>query len=160
MAPEKKQLIAIFWPREKKQLIANKGLESILQIDGATSDINVHPNFGRKNIEMSVTLGAPQDRKVRPQITWLKNQIKNCGRKNPELFSTIENELMIDINIKFIRNPVRIPLSELEYVYEKPEVDEKNKTTIINSRSNVSITPELISSIRAKIAALREQVIG
>ena len=104
---------------EKRQLIANKGLESILQIDGATSDINVYPNFGRKNIEMSVTLGAPQDRKVRPQITWLKNQIKNCGRKNPELFSTIENELMIDINIKFTRKPMRIPLSELEYVYEK-----------------------------------------
>ena len=104
---------------EKRQLVANKNLESILQIDGATSDINVRPNFGRKNIEMSVTLGAPQDRKVRPQITWLKNQIKNCGRKNPELFSTLEDELMIDINIKFTRKPVRIPLSELENAYEK-----------------------------------------
>ncbi|MBL4753362.1 MAG: hypothetical protein JKY52_07195 [Flavobacteriales bacterium] len=48
----------------------------------------------------------------------------------------------------------------LEYVYEKPTVDEENKKTVINSKSNVSITPELISSIRAKIAALREQVIG
>ena len=48
----------------------------------------------------------------------------------------------------------------LEYVYEKPTVDEKNKKSIINSKSNVIISPELISSIRAKIAALREQVIG
>ena len=49
---------------------------------------------------------------------------------------------------------------KLEYVYEKPTVDEKNKKTIINSRSKVIISPELISSIRAKIATLREQVIG
>ena len=103
----------------KKQLITYKSLESILQIDGAASDINVHPNFGMKNIEMSVTLGAPQDRKVRSQITWLKNQIKFCSRKNSELFSTLENELMIGMNIKFISKPVRIPLSELEYAYEK-----------------------------------------
>ena len=49
---------------------------------------------------------------------------------------------------------------EIEYVYEKPTVDEEKKKSIINSKSNVKITPELISSIRAKIAALREQVIG
>jgi hypothetical protein len=48
----------------------------------------------------------------------------------------------------------------IEYVYEKPTVDEKNKKTIINSKSNVIISPELISSIREKIATLREQVIG
>ena len=75
---------------EKRQLISDKSLESILQIDGAASDINVVPNFGLKNIEMSVSLGAPQDRKVRSQITWIRNQIKNCSKKNPELFSTIQ----------------------------------------------------------------------
>ena len=32
---------------------------------------------------------------------------------------TLENELMIGMNIKFISKPVRIPLSELEYAYEK-----------------------------------------
>ena len=104
---------------EKKQLLTNKSMESILQIDGATSDIIVHPNLGRKNIEMSVTIGAPQDRKVRSQITWIRNQIKNCSKKNPELFSTIQNEIMIDINIKFTSKPVRIPLSELENAYEQ-----------------------------------------
>ena len=104
---------------EKRQLISDKSLESILQIDGAASDINVVPNFGLKNIEMSVSLGAPQHRKVRSQITWIRNQIKNCSKKNPELFSTIQNEIMIDINIKFTSKPVRIPLSELENAYEQ-----------------------------------------
>ena len=114
----KKNLLARI-NNEKRQLISNKNLESILHIDGVASDINVQPNFGNKNIAMSVTLGAPQDRKVRSQITWLKNQIKFCAKKNPELLSNIEKELMIDINIKFTKKPMRIPLSELEYVYEK-----------------------------------------
>jgi hypothetical protein len=48
----------------------------------------------------------------------------------------------------------------LEYVYEKPEVDEENKKTIIKSKSNAKITTELIASIRAKIAVLREYIIG
>lgn len=104
---------------EKKQLIANKSLDSILQIDGVASDINVQPNFGRKNIEMSVTLDAPKDRALRPQITWLRNQIKICIKKNPELFESMEKELMVDINIKFASKPVRISYSELEYAYEK-----------------------------------------
>ena len=114
----KKNLLARI-NNEKRQLISNKNLKSILQIDGVASDITVQPNFGNKNIAMSVTLGPPQDRKVRSQITWLKNQIKFCVKKNPELFSNIEKELMIDINIKFTKKPMRIPLPELEYVYEK-----------------------------------------
>lgn len=104
---------------EKKQLISNKSLETILHIDGVASDIIVQPNFGRKNIEMSVKLGAPRDRALRSQITWLKNQIKYCSRKNPELFGTIEKEIMVDINIKFTSKPIRIPYADLEYAYEK-----------------------------------------
>ena len=73
----------------------------------------------RKNIEMSVTLDPPQDRTLRPQITWLRNQIKYCNRKNPELFSKIEKEMMVDINIRFTSKPIRIPLADLEYAYEK-----------------------------------------
>ena len=104
---------------EKQQLIANGSLESSLQIDGTASDITVQPNFGRKNIEMSVTLDAPQDRKLRPQITWLKNQIKRCSRKNPELFTKLEEELMIDINVKFGSKPIRIPWADIEDAHEK-----------------------------------------
>jgi hypothetical protein len=105
--------------QEKKHLISNKSLESILQIDGVASDIIVQPNFGRKNIEMSVTLDAPQDRSLRSQITWVKNQLKFCSRKNPELFAAIEKEIMIDINIKFTSKPVRISFADLEFAYEK-----------------------------------------
>ena len=104
---------------EKKQLVTNKYLDSFLQIDGAVSDIIVKPNFGRKNIEMLIDIKAPLDRNTRPQITWIKNQIKVCQKKNPDLFSKMEKGLMLDINIKFSSNPVRVPVKELEDAHEK-----------------------------------------
>ncbi|MCK5809117.1 hypothetical protein KAH37_09050 [bacterium] len=116
---------------EKKQLIKNKFLESTLQIDGAASNVIVCPNFNKKNIEMSVTLEAPQDRKIRPQITWLRNQLKFCKKKNLELFTKIEKELMVDINIKFTSKPIRISLKEMEDVHEKLETKEIKSFSII-----------------------------
>jgi len=104
---------------EKKQLVSNQNLESNLQVDGAVSDIVVKPNFGRKNIEMSVDVKAPLDRKTRPQITWIKNQIKLCQKKSPELYNIMEKGMMLDISIKFSSNPVRVPITEIEDAHEK-----------------------------------------
>jgi len=104
---------------EKRELISNKFLESSLQIEGAASNITVRPIFDRRNIEMSVALLPPQDRKTRSQITWLKNQIKACERKNLELFKNLKNDILIDVNIKYIQDPIRCNLEELEDVHEQ-----------------------------------------
>ena len=104
---------------EKNELISNKFLESSLQIEGAASNITVRPIFDRRNIEMSVTLLPPQDRKTRSQITWLKNQIKACDRKNPELFKYLKNDILIDVNIKYIQDPIRCNLEEFADVHEQ-----------------------------------------
>ncbi len=104
---------------EKRELISNKFLESSLQIEGAASNITVRPIFDRRNIEMSVTLLPPQDRKTRSQITWLKNQIKACERKNTELFRDLKNDILIDVNIKYIQDPIRCNLEEFADVHEQ-----------------------------------------
>jgi len=104
---------------EKRQLVTNKNLESHLQVDGAVSDIHIRPNFGRKNVEMSVDINVPKDRTLRPQITWLRNQTRYCQRKNPELYNTMAKGLMLDIKVKFASKPVRVPLGEIEDAHEK-----------------------------------------
>jgi len=104
---------------EKRELISKLSLQSILQINGAASNVIVRPNFVRRNIEMSVTLSSPQDRKERAQITWIRNQIKLCEKKNPELFEKLRSDLMVDINIKYSNKPIRLPLEELEYAFER-----------------------------------------
>ena len=102
---------------EKKQLITKNYIESSLQIEGAASDITVRPIFDKRNIEMSVSILPPQDRKTRPQITWLINQLKYCERKNSELFKSFQGELLIDINIKYATDLLRYTLEELPDVY-------------------------------------------
>ena len=68
---------------------------------------------------MSVDVQQPTDRSVRPQITWLNNQLKWCFKKNSNANEHLKSNLMVDINIKFTRKPVRVMLEELDTAYEK-----------------------------------------
>ena len=106
---------------EKKELVSKLSLEAAYQIEGAASNINVRANFDRRNIEMFVSIHAPLDRKEKAKITWIKNQLNYCERKNPELFDILKNELMVDINIKFTSNQLRLPIIELEYAFDRLE---------------------------------------
>ncbi len=49
---------------------------------------------------------------------------------------------------------------KIEYSYEEPVVDEEAKKTIIKSTSKVTISEEMIQSIRTKIDELRAEIIG
>lgn len=104
---------------EKHQLITKLSLQSILQINGAASNLVVRPNFDLRNIEMSINLQSPQDRKERAQITWLRNQLKRCEKNNPELFEKLKGDLRIDINIKYSSEPIRLKLEEIEFAFER-----------------------------------------
>jgi len=48
---------------------------------------------------------------------------------------------------------------DINYSYEKPTVDVKNKLTIINSKSEVIITKEQLATIREKVKKLRNFII-
>lgn len=104
---------------EKRELINKNNFESILQIEGAASDISVRPYFNRRNVEMSVTLSPPLDRKYKAQLTWLKNQIRSCERKNPELFANLKNNILIEIDVKYLTDPIKCNLDEFDYVHEQ-----------------------------------------
>lgn len=103
---------------EKKELTTKRRLESILHIDGAASSLEIRACFDRKNIEMSSTLSPPLDKKTRGQISWIKNQLRLSERKNPELFNSLKADLIIEINIKFAKDNLRLPLDELDSASE------------------------------------------
>lgn len=103
---------------EKKELTTKHRLESILQIDGAASSLEIRAYFDRKNIEISSTLSAPQDKKTRGQISWIRNQLQYSERKNPELFDTLKPDLLIEIYLKFVKDSLRLNLNELDSAAE------------------------------------------
>jgi len=118
---------------EKKNLIENRYLESKLQIDDAVSPLDICASFSRKTVSMSATLAPPQDKKVRGQITWIRNQLKHSEKKNPKLFETIKPDLSIDIYLKFVKDPIRLKLDELDSAADMIGVREiKNFNIILN----------------------------
>jgi hypothetical protein len=49
---------------------------------------------------------------------------------------------------------------EIKYTYEKPEVDIANKTTKINSKTEVVITDEHLQAIAGKVEMIRNKIVG
>lgn len=104
---------------EKRYLVKNEALGTTLRIDGAAGDVDISPDFAKKTVEMSVTLEAPVKKNTRPQITWLRNQIRACEKKNPELFAEIRGELWVDIDVKYGKERIRMQLAEIERAHDK-----------------------------------------
>ena len=102
--------------------------------DGAAGDVDISPDFARKTVEMSVTLDAPMRKNTRPQITWLKNQLRACERKNPELFAELQSELWVDIDVKYGKGRIRIPLVEIDQAHEKMGVQEIKSFGVVQAK--------------------------
>ncbi|MBC8311226.1 MAG: hypothetical protein H8E72_02905 [Candidatus Marinimicrobia bacterium] len=66
---------------------------------------------------MAVNLLAPQDKGIRGQISWLKNQINRLEKKNIEGFGQIKDEIRVEINLKFSNTPIIVALDELDDIY-------------------------------------------
>lgn len=103
---------------EMKELITQSRLSSSLVITGAAAPLDVCAFFDRKNIEMSTTLKPPTDRSTRRQITWLRYYISYAEKKSPEAFGTVANDLQVELTIKFMKEPIRVPVAELEDAHE------------------------------------------
>lgn len=119
---------------EKRCLIQTKALRTTLRIDGAAGDVDISPYFGRKTVEMSITLDAPARKNTRPQITWLRNQIKTCATKDPELFDELRNELWVDIHVKYGKGNIRIPLAEIDIAHKRVGAQEIKSFGVVQAK--------------------------
>ncbi len=92
-------------------------------------------------------------RRIAEQKSTLNNLI--------ELISTYQGkeeyaELLVKLNdLKTVYDKV-----EYKYVYAQPITDEVNKNTTITSKSEITITPEMIQAIGDKITAIRNLIIA
>jgi len=96
------------------------------------------------------------DQVIKNRIGEQKITIKNLinlllpYQENPEV-STILNQLN---ELKDIYNGI-----DFSYSFKAPTTDEENKTTTINSESNVTMSAEQLSDITTKIADIRNSII-
>jgi len=101
---------------DAKRLSEDHRLSSNLRVRGAVSDISIEALFEKRTIEMHVSLKAPQDRKLRGQLGWLKRQLVTCHRKDEETFDKIKGELLTEIWVKNARRPERVSIDNIDGV--------------------------------------------
>jgi hypothetical protein len=119
---------------EKKQLVSEKALFSTLQIKDAATSLDVAVMFATKNVAMSSSLRPPSSKRARGQISWLRNQLLRAERMSPDVFERIKDSLFIDLNLKFVKQPVRIPWAELEYAHDHVAGRDIKAFTVVHQR--------------------------
>ena len=102
---------------DKTTLLEKKRLTSSLKVKGAISDIRINARFDKRIIEMSVDLKAPQDKKIRGQMGWIKKQIENCYKKNQSEYEKIAKEIFIDVSLKNMSKNERITVANIDSFY-------------------------------------------
>lgn len=116
---------------DRKRLINDKILVSMLKIRGAVSDIKIKALFEKRVIEMSVSLTAPQDKTVRGQLGWIRHQLECCSRKNERTFQKIKDEILLEIVIKNTSKSDRVEIERIDSIYDEVKQKEIKEFRIL-----------------------------
>lgn len=52
---------------------------------------------------MSIKVTPPLDKGNKAKISWIIKQLEKCGKKSPEDFESIQNEIWVEADIKFAK---------------------------------------------------------
>lgn len=99
---------------DTKQLIDKSTLSSTCRIRGAVSDLAIEAHFKRRTIEMHVSLLPPTAMGVKGQLGWLKRQLSQCQKRNPEQYELVSSGLLVEVWIKSARAAERAQVGQLD----------------------------------------------
>jgi hypothetical protein len=98
-----------------------------LRLKVSASDIDILCDFTRETVKMEVDIKPPSDNKNKANITWIKDQVELCKKRNTDLFSSFEYEIWIDSDIKFYKDSIRTQFTNIESLYENEVVKQKKE---------------------------------
>ena len=121
--------------KDIKKIVAKNYISSSLSIKNAVSDIKLTADFHGRVVSMGIKITPPLDKGNKARITWIGKQLENCKKKSAQLFSKIESEIRIEVDIKFANNKIQVKLSELATLAEATTGKEIQGFHIILKRS-------------------------
>lgn len=101
------------------RLKSNSELFGNLSIKNSVSDIKIRLDFEVKTVSMTVKVTPPQDKGTKARITWITKQLENAKKKNEAIFQLIEEDLLIEADIKHAREHIRVPISSFELLIDE-----------------------------------------
>lgn len=97
------------------------------------------------------------DQEVINRIGEQKYTLNNIVKMLTPYYNQPEYDALVD---ELIELAYDFDAIDVQYTYEKPTVDIANKTTTINSKTVVVITPEHLQAITDKVASIRNKIVG
>lgn len=101
------------------RIINHQELQGDLSVKNSVSDIKITLDMEVKSVAMSIKVVPPLDKGTKARISWLAKQLENAKKKSEEVFTKIENDLIIEANVKHAREHVRVKLSDLDTLLEE-----------------------------------------
>ena len=96
-----------------KRVVKDNKLSSTFSIKNAVSDLKVTADFKSRLVSMSVRIIPPQDKGIVAKITWLNKQLEFCKKKSIESFRSLEKDIWIEADIKYVQKHIILNFSEL-----------------------------------------------
>ncbi len=111
--------------------IKKNHIKWLLNVKNSVSDIKIFLEFERKAALMSVRVRPPQDRWTTAQINWLIRQLNSCKEKANPIYCSIENQLWVEVNVKYAQANIKIKASELDTLVEITKWKEINDFYVV-----------------------------
>ncbi len=101
-----------------KRIVKENNINGQLSIKNSVSDIKMIAEFERRVVTVSVKTLPPLDKGNVARISWIRNQLLNCKKREGSLFQSLENNIWIEADIKFAKTKLKVKLSELSNLPE------------------------------------------
>lgn len=98
-----------------------------------------------------------KDQNIINRIGEQKYTLNNIVKMLTPYYSQPEYDALVD---ELIELAYDFDAIDIQYTYEKPEVDIANKTTKIKSKTTVVITPEHLNAIAERVKTIRNKIVG
>jgi len=104
--------------KDISRLVKENYITGKLSIKNSVSDIKIKAEFERRTVSMSIKTIPPQDKGLVARISWISRQLENCKKKNEELFTAFQKNILIEADVKFAKSNLIVKLSELDDLNE------------------------------------------
>ena len=136
---------------------------SILDVKNIVSDINISADFARRTVSMSVSIN-PVNKGSIGKLSWLRNQILNCEKRNSRVFEELKNDIWIETEIKFYKDCIKEKYINFDNLYDDVIIKQKeitgfNIVLIKDFKGNFSSRKKFVELIEKMILDYYEGIV-
>jgi hypothetical protein len=148
--------------KDIKDFIKKNSIKWLLNIKHSVSDIKIISDFERKSVSMSVKVIPPLNKWIIARITSISKQFEKCRDKKERIFNGIEDNIWVEVNIKYAQDNLKVKLAKLDTLSELAkwkDIQEFYITLIKDFGAGFSSNKKFIENIESMIIEYYEWIV-